>query len=201
MTSVRHLPAEDRRALTIQTVIELASRKNPAAITTTDIARHMGLTQGALFRHFPTKDELWLAVMDWVAEHLMKRLDQAAQGLDSPLAALQAMFLAHAGFVLEHPGVPRMIFGELQHAETSDAKNRVLRLIRGYGERLQKLIERGKACGELPDSLDVDAAATLFIGTLQGLVMQSLLAGDVQRIGRDAPKVFAIYLRGIRSAA
>ena len=200
MTSGK-LPAEERRALTIQTVIDLAARQNPSDITTTDIARHMGLTQGALFRHFPTKDELWLAVMDWVAEHLMKRLDLAAQGPDSPLAALQAMFLAHADFVVEYPGVPRMIFGELQQAAASPAKNRVLQLIRGYGERLQKLIERGKACGEMPDSLDVDAAATLFIGTLQGLVMQSLLAGDVERIGRDAPTVFAIYLRGIRSAA
>ena len=159
MTSGK-LPAEERRALTIQTVIDLAARQNPSDITTTDIARHMGLTQGALFRHFPTKDELWLAVMDWVAEHLMKRLDQAAQRPDSPLAALQAMFLAHADFVVEYPGVPRMMFGELQHAETSPAKNRVLQLIRGYGERLQKLIERGKTCGELPDSLDVDAATT-----------------------------------------
>jgi len=45
--------------------------------------------------------------------------------------------------------------------------------------------------------LDPDAAATLFIGTIQGLVMQSLLAGDVARMRADAPGVFAIYRRGI----
>ncbi len=38
---------------------------------------------------------------------------------------------------------------------------------------------------------------TMFIGTVQGLVMQSLLAGDVGRIRRDAPRVFGIYRRGI----
>ena len=42
--------------------------------------------------------------------------------------------------------------------------------------------------------------ATLFIGTIQGLVMQSMLSGDVERIRRDAPRVFAIYQRGIRRA-
>ena len=42
--------------------------------------------------------------------------------------------------------------------------------------------------------------ATLFVGTLQGLIMQSMLAGDLLRIRRDAPRVFAIYLAGIRSA-
>ena len=51
---------------------------------------------------------------------------------------------------------------------------------------------------ELDETLDKRAAATLFIGTIRGLVMQSLLVGDIDRIRRDAPKVFAIYQRGIR---
>jgi len=71
-------------------------------------------------------------------------------------------------------------------------------LIHHYGERLHRLLEAGKVQGELDAGLDVDAAAILFIGTIQGLVMQSLLAGDVARIRRDAPGVFAIYYRGVR---
>ncbi len=106
--------------------------------------------------------------------------------------------MSHVGFVSEHPGVPRMMFGELQRAESTPAKRMVQTLIQSYGERLQLLIEKGKACGELAASLDNDAAATLFIGTIQGLVMQSMLAGDIARIRRDAPRVFAIYQRGIR---
>jgi hypothetical protein len=62
------------------------------------------------------------------------------------------------------------------------------------------LIEEGKAQQELDDTLDTEAATTLFIGTIQGLVMQSLTAGDVASIRRDAPDVFAIYRRGIRRA-
>ena len=53
--------------------------------------------------------------------------------------------------------------------------------------------------GELAADLDADAAAALFIGSIQGLVMQSLLAGDVGRMRLDAPRVFAIYRRGIGS--
>ena len=92
-----------------------------------------------------------------------------------------------------------MIFGELQHADSTPAKQMVQSLIQRYGERLQLLIDKGKVSGELPSSLDNEAAAILFIGTIQGLVMQSLLIGDVGRMQRDAPRVFAIYRRGIRS--
>jgi hypothetical protein len=92
-----------------------------------------------------------------------------------------------------------MMFGELQRAEQTAPKRIVQSLIQRYAERLHRLIEAGKACGELPAELDTEAAATLFIGTIQGLVMQSLLAGNVERIRHDAPRVFAIYRRGIRS--
>ncbi|MCK0512896.1 TetR/AcrR family transcriptional regulator [Aromatoleum buckelii] len=196
----KHLPADERRAVTVEAVVELAGSQNPSEITTSAIAKHMNLTQGALFRHFPTKDAIWQAVMEWVAERLLARIDRAAHGIESPLAAMQAMFMSHVEFVVEHPGVPRMMFGELQRAESTPAKRMVQTLIQRYGERLHRLIENGKACGELSATLDSEAAVTLFIGTIQGLVMQSLLAGDVARIRREAPRVFAIYERGIGAA-
>lgn len=195
----RHMPAEERRAVTVQTVLELAAEQNPGEITTTVIAERMGVTQGALFRHFPSKDALWQAVMEWVAERLMMRIERAAADVDTPLAALEAMFMAHVEFVAERPGVPRLLFGELQKAETTPAKRMAQTLIRRYGERLRALLERGKACGELDPELDENAAATAFIGAIQGLVMQSLLAGDVARMRREAPGVFALYRRGIGS--
>jgi len=196
----KHLPAEERRAVTVETVIELAAEQNPSVITTAAIAKRMGLTQGALFRHFPNKDAILKAVMEWVAERLLSRVDKAVEGVSSPLAALEAMFMAHVTFVSEHPGIPRLLFGELQRAEVSPAKRMAQTLIHRYGERLHRLITEGKAQGELDAALDVEAAAALFIGTIQGLVMQSLLAGDLERMRNDSPGIFAIYCRGIRSA-
>ena len=194
----KHLPAAERRAVTVETVIALAGEQNPSDITTGAIARRMGLTQGALFRHFPSKDAILQAVMAWVADQLLARIDLAVLAETSPLAALEKMFMAHVAFVAEHPGIPRLLFGELQRGEETPAKRMVLELIRRYSERLNHLLIKGKACGELDGGLNAGVAATLFIGTIQGLIMQSLLVGDVSRIRREAPKVFAIYQRGIR---
>lgn len=195
----QYLSAEDRRAATVQAVVDLAAEQNPAEITTTAIADRMGLTQGALFRHFPTKEAILEATMSWVGERLLVSVDKAAEGAASPTAALEAMFMTHIDFVSKHPGVPRMLFGELQRSGETLAKRMVQTLIRQYEQRLRRLMEAGKAQGELDAELDVGAAAVLFIGTIQGLVMQSLLAGQVSRIRRDAPAVFAIYRRGIES--
>lgn len=197
----KHLPADERRAVTVEVVVNLAAEQNPSDITTSAIAKRMGVTQGALFRHFPTKDAILEAVMTWVAERLLSRVDRAAQSVTSPLAALEAVFMAHIDFVSEHPGVPRMLFGELQRPGETLPKRMVQTLIQRYGERLRHLLERGKAIGELDANLDIEAASVSFIGSIQGLVMQSLIAGDASRIRRDASGVFAIYRRGIRSAS
>jgi TetR/AcrR family transcriptional regulator len=195
----KHLPAKERRAVTVEAVIQLAGEQNPSEITTASIAKRMGLTQGALFRHFPDKTAILQAVMEWMAERLMSRIENAVKAESSPLAALEKMFMAHVEFISEHPGIPRMLFGELQNSEATPPKRMAQTLIRRYGERLTKLFEQGKACGELDPELDTEASSTLFIGTIQGLVMQALLVEDVGRIRRDAPGVFSIYRRGIRS--
>ncbi|HMN63642.1 MAG TPA: TetR/AcrR family transcriptional regulator [Burkholderiaceae bacterium] len=195
--AARHLPADERRAVTVETVVELAAEQNPSEITTAAIATRMGLTQGALFRHFPSKDAIWRAVMDWVAERLMARVDRAARSAASPLGALEAIFMAHVAFIAEHPGVPRMMFGELQRPGDSATRRMVQALLERYRDRLRALIEQGRASGELDPEVDPDQAALLFVGTIQGLVMQSLVAGDVQQVRRDAAGAFTTLCRGI----
>jgi AcrR family transcriptional regulator len=197
--TTKYLPAEERKAEIVEAVIDLAGKQNPSHITTSAIAERMGLTQGALFRHFSTKEAMLQAVMEWVSERLLSRVEMAASGASSCLEALERIFLAHIDFISEHPGIPRMLFGELQHAEETTPKRMVRIMVGRYGKRLREIFEQGKLHRELNSDLDVGAAATLFIGSVQGLVMQSLLEGDVTRIRREAPGVFAIYRQGIRN--
>ncbi len=198
-SSNKYLSKEKRRAMTVEAVVELAGEQNPSEITTAAIANRMGLTQGALFRHFPNKDAILQAVMEWVAERLMSRIEKAVHAKSSPLGALESMFMAHVDFITEHPGIPRMLFSELQRSEETAPKQMAQTLTMRYKERLNHFFEQGKNCGELDGKLDSEAAATLFVGSIQGLVMQSLIAGDVSHMRRNAPKVFAIYQRGIRN--
>ncbi|ACV27443.1 TetR/AcrR family transcriptional regulator [Kangiella koreensis] len=197
-TSSKNLRADERREVTVETVVELAGEQNPSEITTAAIAKRMGVTQGALFRHFPNKEAILSSVMEWVSKRLLARIDKAISKQSSPMAALEAMFMAHVDFVCKHPGVPRMLFGELQAANDSAPKRMVQLMIEGYSVKLKALLDEGIQTGDFDAELDTQSASLLFIGTIQGLVMQSLLAGDVKKMRKDAPGVFAIYQRGIR---
>nr|WP_245153449.1 TetR/AcrR family transcriptional regulator [Chlorobaculum sp. 24CR] len=193
---MKNLPAEERRLVTIEAVVQLASERNPEQITTAAIAEKMRLTQGALFRHFPSKEALWEAVMQWVEQNLMSAVDQAVAG-ESAVADLERMFTAHIGFVSRHPGVPRMLFAELQRSEDTPAKKVARVLLQRYAKRVGALLEKGIGEGSIDPDLDVQAASGMFIGLVQGLVMQSLLSGSQNRMQDEAPKVLRLYLKGI----
>jgi AcrR family transcriptional regulator len=183
----------------VETVLELAAERNPTDITTQAIAERMGQTQGALFRHFRNKEAIWEEVIGWVAGRLLTLLAAATregEG-DRAVTVLERMFEAHLEFVAAHPAAPRLILGELQREEETPAKRAVRALMRRYRERVREQIERGKATGELASDLDVDAAVTLFLGTIQGLVVQSLVAGGVSRMRSLSRGTFAIYRRGL----
>lgn len=195
----KHLPADERRLATVAAVIELAAEQNPNDITTAAIAKRMGLTQGAIFRHFANKDAILEAVMSWVSKRLLARVDKAIGNAMSPLAALKAVFLTHVDFVATHPGIPRMLFGELQRQGETLPKKMVKTLLQHYSQRISQLLTEGKEQGELSAELDIHAATLLFVGSIQGLVMQSVLVGHTKNIKDDAERVLAIYSHGIQA--
>ncbi|HPR07248.1 MAG TPA: TetR family transcriptional regulator [Denitromonas sp.] len=190
-------PTQTRQAEIVAAVLALSASQGPGTITTQGIATAIGLTHGALFKHFPTKAALWLAVIDWVDTQLMARLQAAADGHDHPVAALRAVFMAHTDFVVAHPGVPRFIFNELQQPEDSPLKRRVSDMLARYRQLLLWLLKQSASLGALRPRLDLDAAATLFIGSLQGLVMQAMLRGDTAGMRDAADTVFALYRSAI----
>ena len=191
---------EVRQASLIEAALLLAAQRSPSSITTGDLAHAVCITQGAVFRHFASKEAIWLAVLDWVTATLMARLQIAAASQPAP-AALRAVFMAHVDFVMAYPGVPRVIFQELQSPGYTALKVRVRALMQRYRQLLMQLLQDAQAQQAIAPETDLQAAAVLFIGSVHGLVMQSLISGDVAGMAAQAPGVFAIYQRGLRADA
>ena len=194
------LPTEARQAEIVAAALRLACENSPPLITTADIAAAVGISQGAVFKHFASKDAIWLAAMAWVQARLLVVLAEAAEGHARELDAMQAMFEAHIAFVTNHPGVPRLIFHELMHPADSPVKREVRALLQTYRQRLLQRLAAAEQQGELRAGTDHNAAATSFVGLVQGLVMQAMATGAVAGMAAQAGAVFALYRRGLSEA-
>jgi AcrR family transcriptional regulator len=72
-TEARRLSAEDRRRQIVHAAIELFARKGFDGTTTREIAQAAGVSEAVIFRHFPTKHDLYRAIID----HKMKECQRS----------------------------------------------------------------------------------------------------------------------------
>lgn len=179
--------------------VELAADKGVDSVTTQDMAEAMNLTQGAIFRHFATKDDIWIAVMQWIRDKLMKVLDKAAADARDPLHAIECMFFAHIKFISKHPAIPRLLFSELLHKKNSKLRQLIQGIISGYEAKIAGLLEAAKSQSLVAEDMDSQSAAVLYIGMIQGLVMQTSIFGGQRSLQQEAKKTFPIFLHGVKN--
>lgn len=191
---------EQRQSAGIEAVVHLCGEQDPSTLTTARIASEIGLSQGALFKHFPTKDRLWEAVASWVAEQITQHVFRVADEHERADRALEAMFLAHVGFIARHPGIPRLMLGELQKPGHHPAKRIIRRTLATYRQKVVSLLNLGIEQRIISPTIDAEAAAVLYLGAIQGLVVQGMVDGDIGTLEQSAPRIFRLFSANFREA-
>lgn len=202
----KRLGADERREEIIRVTLDLAATQGVDNVTTQDMAQAMGVAQSTVFRHFLSKDAIWLAVMQWVRARLVGGLGRAAEQGHDPLGALQHMFFAHIAFITAHPAIPRILTSEHLHGRSTVLRRLVTETMLDYETKIAALLSDAKAQGQARVDLDVHAAATLYLGMIQGLVLQtSILRGQrtltARTLATEAARTFPVFLQAIRSPA
>lgn len=191
----QRLSSEDRQEEIIKAAIDLAGDRGPDEVTTQDMARAIGVTQGAIFRHFPNKDMIWMGVVHWVRGRLMTVVDAAASQGKDPIDSLQRIFYAHLGFVEKHPALPRLLLsGHL--LRKPKVRLLIQETLRAYEEKLRDLLAQAKAEHLITADLQEAHAASTLLSLIQGLVARIYLL-DQKRLAEEGGRAFSIYLKGI----
>lgn len=195
----QRLSAEERQEEIIKAAVELAGEQGVDGVTTQDMATAVGVTQGAIFRHFPTKDMIWLGVIHWVRGRLMSVLDMAAGQGSDPLDSLERMFFAHLGFVDKVPAIPKLIFTDQLLKKNPKIKELIRSILADYEAKVTGLISQAKAQNLVRSDLDEYAAAVMFTGIIQGLMLRVSIIEVRKSLIAEGKLVFPIFLRGIGS--
>jgi AcrR family transcriptional regulator len=182
----------------VETVLQLVAEQGSEAVSAQLVADRIGVTQPAVFRHFPTKEAIWLAVMDWLEERLKEIFETAEPGGENAaLVVLARMFRGHAKLIESHPALAKLVFSDHLRLEFPALHRRFGKLHQGYYARLVDLVERAKTNGEVATSVPAEDAATLFLATIQGLGFQFAIARQPMNLPRVADRTFALFVRGI----
>lgn len=192
----QRLSTEERQDEIVKAAVELGGTLGVDNVTTQEIAHSIGLTQGAIFRHFPTKDTIWIAVVHWIRGRLMSVVDRAASQASGPVDALERIFLAHLAFAEKHAAAPRLLL-----SANPLLKQLLQEMLAGYEARISALLAQAKTEGLVRADLDEGNAASLYTAMIQGLIVRILVLGTKRSLLSEARRVFPIFLDGIGAVA
>lgn len=164
--------AQLRKAEIVAAVLDLADRIGPDRVTTGAAASAVGVSQAALFRHFPSKDAMWLAVTDHVAGELTTAWERALAGTDEPIDRLKTLMAAQLGQIAATPALPMLLFSR----ELNVGNDALRAAFRDLLMRFQALITAELTRGQDMDCLRRDLAPTdaavLLISLVQGMAIR-----------------------------
>lgn len=170
----------ERRARSRSALLESAarglSRYGYGNLVLEDVAREAGYTRGALYHQFEDKEDLALAVIEWVNESWMREVGEPAAQQGDPVAELLALARGHAIFCRRD--IARVVMAlRLEFAGQDHPVGLAIERIWGTGvKRCIRLINAGRRNGSIPPGPPARAVALALFGALEGAVIA--LAGN-----------------------
>lgn len=165
-------PAELRKAEIVATVLNLADRIGPDRVTTGAVASTIGVTQAALFRHFPTKAALWQAVAEHVTEGLAVAWDNALSHNDGPIVRLRALIAAQFAQIAATPALPMLLFSRELNVTNAELRATFHGRLMTFRGLLAREVGAAQKAGVLRDDVAADDAAVLLTSLVQGVAIR-----------------------------
>ncbi|HSV29838.1 MAG TPA: TetR/AcrR family transcriptional regulator [Candidatus Omnitrophota bacterium] len=187
---------DERRLEIIEANMRLAAKLGPDRITAEAIAQDLGVTQPAIFRHFPRKDDIWTATVEWLADSLGTLWGEAMAGAP-PEERLTALVEAHLGFIEAHPAVPLVLLSPELQARHASVRQATARMMGLFHAQLSRALDDGRQAGAFDSGLDVARAAWMMIALIQGIAIRWTASQGRFDIRAEGLALIGMAVRGI----
>lgn len=191
--------AEERKAQIVAEVLRLADEIGPDRLSTTDVARAIGLSQPAIFRHFPTKGALWLAVAEDIADRLQSYWAAAEAGATGPQARLKALIGAQLTAIAETPALPSILFSRELQVDNQALRDVFRGLLGAFQGRLVAVIRELQAAGDLKRDVSPEDVAILLTSLVQGVAIRWTLGARGFALVPEGFRLFDVQMELLRA--
>jgi TetR/AcrR family transcriptional regulator len=181
------LPAIERRAAVLDTACQVFARCSYRGATTAEIAREAGVTEPILYRHFESKQALYLACIDSAWGRVREAWEQAIETEEDPRAWMYAMGSAFLRVKEQKAAVAALWIEALtEWGDEPEVRRFLRRHLREVHAFVAGVVSRCQSAGVVLPERDPRAEAWIFIaiGLLTGVAgrLGGLPADDLDRI-------------------
>ncbi len=165
----RRQSTEVRRGQIADAARALTVRQGTEHITVRRIAKEIGVSEGALYRHFRSKHDILSLMVERIEEDLVGDINEGAAER-TPLEVLEHALQNHVSGIEQRRGVSFQVIAEVVSLGDKKLNKQVSDVLDRYRDRIRDLLSAGIKAEEVREDLDPDASALLVTSVIQGLV-------------------------------
>ncbi len=166
-----------RKEQLVLTAIDIIDDIGIQNLTTREIAKRQKISEATLFRHFKNKNELIIAVLDYVTQFDADILQSSKLKHQKPIDALIFMITSYVEYYENYPAITTVlqIFDVLLYEE--DLAKKVKEIQASRTSMIRQMIEEAMEAGDLKKNLDSDMIAIMIIGFLREICLEWRVGG------------------------
>lgn len=165
-----------RRQEILQCLAHMLETELGVRITTARLAKEVGVSEAALYRHFPSKAKMFEGLLEFVEESVFSRITMIMNDSKPASERCQLIINLLLGFAQKNPGICRLLMGDALIGEHERLRERVVQFFDRIETQLKQII-RDARMQERKDHLDAGILANAILSLAEGRIQQFVRSG------------------------
>ena len=158
----------ERRQLILETLAHMLQANQGEHITTAQLARAVGVSEAALYRHFPSKGKMFEGLIEFIEETLFTRINKIIAEESHAEARIQNILFLLLGFAGKNPGMARLLYGDVLVGETERLRKRVAQIYERIETQMKQILREAEVNENM--HLPVNDVVVLLLAVVEGSI-------------------------------
>jgi TetR/AcrR family transcriptional regulator len=146
-------------------------------ITTAALAKEVGVSEAALYRHFPSKARMFEALIEFIEDSVFGLISRILEEHRSARARCENILAMLLGFSAKNPGLSRILVGDALTGEHDRLRVRITQFYDRLETQLKQILREAESKNELPVGHPSTAIANLLLAIAEGRMNQFVRSG------------------------
>jgi TetR/AcrR family transcriptional regulator len=158
----------ERRQIILETLADMLAKNQGEHITTAQLARAVGVSEAALYRHFASKAQMFEGLLEFIEETLFTRISKILAEESRAETRVHNILFLLLGFADKNPGMARLLYGDVLVGETERLRKRVAQIYGRIETQLKQILREAEATENL--RVPIADCAVLLLAVIEGTI-------------------------------
>lgn len=166
-----------RRQQILEALAKKLQEDTGARITTAALAKEVGVSEAALYRHFPSKSKMYEGLIEFIEESIFTRVSLILRDEELCNERCFKIVLLVLTFTDRNPGITRLLTGDALTGEHDRLRDRIVQFFDRLETQLKQVLREAELKEGLRPSIPVSSAANVILSAMEGRIAQYVRSG------------------------